>query len=368
MSAKVAAIDVAECEMPFAEGEWHFALGASSVKRGFFVRVVDTQGQRGWGYFGEIFHDGEIVGGALAVLARMGTDLLGRTPRALAGYLASEPGPYGNRRAKAAVETAAIDLLGRQTGAPPLQEFFGEPTGPSTLDVMRIVPLGTPQDEAEHARSIVNAGYRYLKLKADGHVATDVARVAAVRDAVGPGVRFIVDANQSFSPKAAVAFARAVAHLGVDIFEQPVHREDLDGLRFVRERSPFLVDADESVENEQAVIQLIRSGAVDGLSLKYAKLGGLINAVRIARMADAAGLTVRIGAAFGSRLNAAANLHLAGHIVNGYAAEIGEFDHLSGDPVLGLEVENGQLAVPEGPGLGLDLEIDETLNWRPLND
>ena len=144
-----------------------------------------------------------------------------------------------------------------------------------------------------------------------------------------------------------------MAQYRIDLVEQPVHAED-PRLALVTRMSPITVEADEAAGWLHEVYELVSQRTVDAISLKIPKLGGLRNTLAAARICEAGGVRYRLGAAVGSRLLAAHALHLACALPGvDYACELGEFDRLLDDPFGGLEVENGELHLPGGPGSGV---------------
>ena len=92
----------------------------------------------------------------------------------------------------------------------------------------------------------MDRGYRYLKIKVHGEVAEDVARVAAIRKQVGEDVHLTIDANQSYTVKDAITALNRMADYNIDLAEQPVHIDDMEGLALVTRMSPITIEADES--------------------------------------------------------------------------------------------------------------------------
>ena len=181
-----------------------------------------------------------------------------------------------------------------------------------------------------------------------------MARVAAIRKQVGPDVHLTIDANQSYTPKDAIAALTRMADYNIDLAEQPVSADDFEGLKLVTQTVPITVEADEAAGSLQEIYRLVTQRACDAVSLKIPKLGGLRNTLAAARICEAGGIKYRLGAAVGSRLLSAHAIHLACALRDvDYACELGEFDRLLDDSFEGIEIENGALRLPEGPGSGV---------------
>src|SRR5207248_837846 len=197
----------------------------------------------------------------------------------------------------------------------------------------------TPAEMAAAAQKLVDKGYRYLKIKVHGEVAEDVARVAAIRKQVGDDIHLTIDANQSYTPKDAIAALNRMAEHRVDLCEQPVDADDVEGLALVTRTVPVTVEADEAAGSLRDVFELVSRRAVDAVSLKIPKLGGLRNTLAAARLCEAAHIRHRLGASVGSRLLAAQARRLACALPGGaHACDPTRSDRLLDDPCHRLEV------------------------------
>jgi L-Ala-D/L-Glu epimerase / N-acetyl-D-glutamate racemase len=357
---KIARVELKPCVMRKEDPQWRFALGASPTTEGVVVTLVSEDGVAGFGYGSATPHMGAPQDGLIAALERFAPLLKGRdsfaveeTSQMLDQDLA------GHNQAKAAIDCALHDLNARTLKIPLCHLFGGKVR--DYVPILRILAIKTPDEMALQAERLIAAGYRYLKIKLHGEVEDDVARVRAVRARVGDTIGLTVDANQSYSVKDAIAALNRMAELDIDLAEQPVAKGDLQGLKQVTENVPIPVEADESAASIAQVFELVREHVVDAVSLKIPKLGGLTNTVTAARICAAGGVEYRMGAAVGSRLLAAQAMHLAAALPEiAYACELGEFDRLLDDPFEGIEIENGRLRLPEGPGSGVSLRAQAT--------
>lgn len=333
---------------------WRFALGARATSGSVVVAFHNADGVVGYGSAGEIPHLGYGMTQVAAAASDAAKAIVAAEPASLNRALA-EVAPLRRHCAPAAcaLEMALLDLHARSSGQR-LCDLLGGPLRDS-VPVLRILGLKKPEEMAGPAKARVDEGYRHLKIKLDNEsLGLDADRVAAVRDAVGPGIGLTLDANQSYSAADAIRLYRRVADLGIDLFEQPVPSQDLDGLRLVTRELPCPVEADESAHGMAEIIRLLDMGAVDAISLKLPKMGGIGSAQTVARMCADVGVKVRLGAHVGNRQLTSAALHLAVTLPElSYACELGEFARLLGDPFAGLEVVGGQVALPPGPGTGV---------------
>lgn len=350
--------DIEPCTMRKEDPAWRFALAASPVTDGHVLRIATETGIEGFGYASATPHMGSIAATLKAELELFRPLVLGRDARGIEALLhALDRSLRGAPQAKAAIDCALHDLNARALGVP-LNALFGGSVRDSVA-ILRILAIKTPQEMAAQAQKLVDRGYRYLKIKVHGHVEEDVARVAAIRRQVGDEVHLTIDANQSYTPKNAITALNRMAEHRIDLVEQPVAADDFAGLALVTQSVPVTVEADEAAGSLREIFELVSRRAVDAVSLKIPKLGGLRNTLAAARLCEAAQVKYRLGAAVGSRLLSAQALHLACALPGvDYACELGEFDRLLDDPFTGLEVEAGILKLPAGAGSGVHLHAN----------
>ncbi len=331
---------------------WKFALGASPATDGMIVRL-SAGGFAGHGYVSATAHMGLTIDALAAQLKHLRSFVVGARPDAITGLMTTlDRGLRGAPQAKAAIDCALHDLLSCLLGVP-LTTLLGGAVR-DRIPILRILAIKSPDEMAEQAKRLVGVGYRYLKIKVDGDVDLDVARVAAIRTAVGRDVHLTIDANQSYTPKDAVTAIEAMEPHDIDLVEQPVRASDLDGLSLVTNMVSVVIEADEAAGTLAEIYELARNRRVDAVSLKIAKLGGIRNTLAAAQICEAAGLKYRLGAVVGSRLASAFALHLACAMPGvDYACELAEYERLIGDPFEGLPVENGFLLLPAGVGAGV---------------
>jgi L-alanine-DL-glutamate epimerase-like enolase superfamily enzyme len=210
--------------------------------------------------------------------------------------------------ARAGVEAAALDALTRSWGVP-LYQFFGGQQSSVTSDLS--IPITTPEQVARLAQQHTASGARTLKLKVGTTVAEDLERVLALVDGA-PDAAIILDGNQGYTPTAALELLAALANENVRpiLFEQPTHRHDLEGLRFVTERAGIPVAADEAVHTAADALRVARLGAANVVNIKLMK-SGIVEALDIAAVCRAAHIDLMIGAMIESRLGSAVSAHLA---------------------------------------------------------
>lgn len=350
---KIERIDTTTLELPLKK-VLVTATNKFVTARGLLVKVVSEDGVEGYGYADLFPRTGEspesgrqVIEGVLAPkLAGRDLQELTRLNKEINHRVA------GNPRAKGALDVALHDALSRSMRAPLCLLFGGRFR--SAVRVVKMIGVDDPEAMAEEAKRVVREGYGALKLKASGKMDLDLNRVAAVRKAVGDEVFIKVDANEAYDAKSAIRLAKGMAEQGVEIFEQPVPRAQIDALWEVKKYSPVKVEADQAVRTVEDAYHLVRNRMVDAINTSIQKAGGIHEVRKIAELCEQAGVRCALSNTAGSMVGDAAALHLAAAIPGiSEFAELGEFENVTGDPFTGLRVERGSLGLPQGDGLGV---------------
>jgi len=163
-----------------------------------------------------------------------------------------------------------------------------------------------------------------------------------------------VDANEAYDAKTAIRLAKGLADHGVEVFEQPVPRDQFDALWEVKKHSPIKIEADQSVRTVADAQMVIKNRMVDSINTGIPKVGSIGEVRRIAELCEMNGIRCALSNTAGSMVGDAAAVHLAAS-TPGIAplCELGEFEVINGDPFFGLSVEKGTIRVPDGEGLGV---------------
>lgn len=258
-----------------------------------------------------------------------------------------------NTSAKAAVDMALWDLYG-QLYRIPVYKLLGGARRQIITDIT--ISVNSPEEMARDALDAVARGYDCLKVKVGADPALDVARLAAVRQAVGDGVCIRIDANQAWTPKQAVRILNQMQARGlaIEFVEQPVPAADWDGLKYVTERSDVPVLADESVFSPADALKIMQMRAADLINIKLMKCGGLTNALKIASAAEVYGVECMIGCMLEAKIsvNAAVELACARKIIT--RIDLDGPVLCREDPILGGAVfREKEITVSDEPGLGI---------------
>lgn len=349
---KIARVETSSLALPYSK-PLITATNNFTVARGLLVKVVTEAGIEGYGYSDLFPRTGETQETAHHVIdAVLQPKVIGRELEDLPRIRADiDHLLTGNPRAKAALETALYDALARSLHVP-LYILLGGRFR-EEIKIIKMVSVDVPEAMAEEAKSLARDGLA-LKLKMSGKIELDLRRVAKVREAVGDGVFIKVDANEAYDAKTAIRLAKGLADQGVEIFEQPVPRDQLDALWEVKKHSPIKIEADQSVRTVADAHRLIKNRMVDAINTGVQKAGGMNEVRKIAELCEWAGIRCALSNTAGSMVGDAAALHLAAS-TPGIASlcELGEFEVVSGDPFIGLQVDRGTIRVPAGDGLGV---------------
>ena len=352
MRLRIVGIRAARWSMSVVEDHWEYAAGVVTALGGLVVVVTDEDGHEGYGYsaanaFGPETLDSVVGAFDCIGRAKGWRNLMLHDARARWDRLV-----HGSPQAKAGLELALIDLIGRRASMP-AHEVLGHDADQKRTGVTRILALDEPDAMAARARELILDGATGLKIKAEGNLTVDGRRVRDVRQAVGDEVRLVVDANGTYAPKRAILLGAILDECDVEVFEQPVAPGNIEGLREVRTATRCMVEADESAATITDVLHLAQHRAVDSISIKLPKMGGLLSSLRIARLCRDLGLEFRLGAHFNSRMYESACAHLLACVPSDMPHELGEPEHLGPDPYDRSFIIDGQLVLPDGPGLGV---------------
>ena len=321
------------------------ARGGSSEYRVVRVTVTDDDGVTGWGEAAPSRHYGETadtVASVMPVLAAVIEDADGWSLEALERALAKAIS--FNASARAAVSAALHDLEGKRLGVP-LHRMLGlDPTASPPTSFTIAIP---PDEATLRERVREAASYPVLKIKLGSSWDERIVRI--VRE-MEPGKVLRVDANAAWTPKHALHMIPILQELGVEFVEQPLPGHDLEGLRFVRERSALPIIADESCLVSTDIPRL--AGAVDGINIKLAKCGGLREALRMIATARAHDMSVMCGCMVESSLGITAAAQLAPLLDY---ADLDGAELVVNDPYLGATIDGGVISLPAGAGLGVEL-------------
>jgi L-alanine-DL-glutamate epimerase-like enolase superfamily enzyme len=223
--------------------------------------------------------------------------------------------------ARCAVEMAMLDAYTKVLNIP-MYQFFGGVGNRAETDYT--IDIVAPDTARVNAAKLAKAGYRVIKTKVGKKLTDDIDRLLAIKDGA-PGCGITLDANQGYSATEAVHFLNELEKNNIRpiLFEQPVIKSDLAGMRFVKDHTSVPIAADESVFTSADAINVVRTGCADIINIKLMK-SGIIEALDIIAIARSANIKLMIGCMLESKLALGCSVHMA--------AGTGAFDYIDLDP------------------------------------
>lgn len=266
----------------------------------------------------------------------------------------------GHRYAQAAVDTACYDLMGKATGRSVVSLLGGAMRETLPLVAPHLGYL-EPEELADLSLQYREEGYRALNFRAGMDLKKDVEILTGVRKAVGDTMTIDLDFSQSLSlahcrPDIAIPYIQRLEEFDLQAVEQPLGQDELEGMAKIAQAIDTPLVADESVVTAADALRVIRMGAADVIKLKIMKVGGFYPALQIAALCRTAGVPMTIGHGFAGNIQNAAEAHLALALTHlKLPGEMNGFHRIGDDVADGLSIEDGDLLMPAGPGLGVQL-------------
>jgi len=351
---------------PFAEGAYGTSGGTAEGFDAVVVAVETSAGVTGWGEMAPLgsFYSDAFAAGARAGVAELAPQLLGLDagqPRALAERMGALL--RGHPYVRSAIDMACWDAAAREHGRP-LCEALGGRFG-NSVELYRSVPPLPPAEAAALAGRLAGSGYRRLQVKVGGDPALDADRLGAVRDAVGPQVQLVADANGGWTSAAAIRFigmARDVDHA----LEQPC--ATLAECAVVRRRCQVPMLLDEAIVTLDDLLAVRSGGIADGVTIKLSRVGGITPAALLRDVAAGTGLLVTVEDTGGASIDTAAMVHMSMSTPERLRGATVDFNAwVTADNATGMPAPaDGRLAAPAGPGLGVEV-VPEALG-QPFVD
>jgi L-alanine-DL-glutamate epimerase-like enolase superfamily enzyme len=279
-----------------------------------------------------------------------------------------EKGVKNNNQSKAVVDYALHDIIGKKLGVPLYKILGGKSADKIALGT--IISTGTPKETVAEAQKLLAAGFKVLKAKV-GFLSEeqDIENMRIIHGAIGDKGKLMIDANGAWNYYQALRILKEMEKYDVALAEQPLPWWDIDGLARLRKKVNIPIFPDESATELKHLLDIIDKEAADGLFIKVAKAGGILRARKWVAIAKAAGLSVQCGCMTGSGLEAATQAHFL--ISDEWTSQFTQENtgpltiynildtvnnEITNDLVKKLpRYENGYMWVPEGPGLGVEL-------------
>lgn len=263
---------------------------------------------------------------------------------------------YGVPTAKAAIDIACFDIMGKKLNQPVYQLIGGRYH--EEFPVTHVLSIADPEDMAEEAASMIQKGYQSFKMKVGTNVKEDVKRIEAVRERVGNDIAIRIDVNQGWKNSANTLTAlRSLGHLNIDWIEQPVIADDIDAMAHIRSKTDLPLMIDEGLKSSREMRQIIKLEAADKVNIKLMKCGGIYPAVKLAHQAEITGIECQVGSMVESSVASSAGFHVA------FSKKIITSVELTGPLKFTKDIGNLHYDVPfirlnEKPGLGIEINED----------
>ena len=356
---KIKSIEIFKIELPLIEP---FVVSYATYPNmpSIITKLTTECGIIGWGEAVPDEHvTGETLEGTFAVLQhQLAPAVTGQNAMAFEHlHEVMDKAVYGVPAAKAAIDIACFDAVGKKLDVPAYQLTGGRYH--EKFPITHVLSIATPEDMADEAARRVDMGYRSFKMKVGRDVASDVARIRAVRTRVGEDIAIRVDVNQGWVNAANTLQAvRQLEQLNIDWLEQPVRADDIDAMVDIKAKTTIPLMIDEGLRGVRDMREIIAKRAADKVNIKLMKCGGMYPAMKIAHMAEMAGIECQIGSMVESSVGSAAGFHVA------FSNKVFTSVELTGPLKFSMDIGNLQYDVPfiqlnERPGLGVD--VDEAI-------
>jgi len=367
MTARIKKVEVYGVEVPLVGAGFKNAYITKTKQRSAVVRITDELGQIGLGNIDPSpGYSVETIEQSLETLANvLAPAALGQDPEnihVLTAHLDAQISQFLD--AKAAIEMAATDLVGRRHKLCVSSMLGGSVVTQAQFNAW--IGIVSPEEAAAEAKRWYEAGWRSTKIKIGGDIHADKERVAAVRKATSPDFKIRVDANAGYSVEQAIALGEMLEPYQLELMEQPVAADDFEGLKAVKDAVNIPIMADESITDYEDLIRIIALQAADIVKLKVMKQGGFLRTSRMMATAEAAGLGVVIGHGFGLGINTMAEILLASTskaVLSGLEC-VGPIKTTDDIVTHKLDLSKGQLTIPHGYGIGVELDEEKLQRFR----
>jgi D-galactarolactone cycloisomerase len=364
-------------EEPFA-----FAMGWVRQRGTMIVEVITDEGISGWG---ESLCHGlqppEIAQTIVEVALK--PILIGQDPfdvDVLWERMYNLTRPFGQKgavpNAMASVDIAIWDCLGRALGKPVhklLGGAYRTEVQPYATGFYRVEGKSYPQDAIEEARRHIARGFTAMKLKIGFGVEEDIEYVRAVREAIGPGPKLMVDANHAYNVSAARRILKAIEPFDIHWFEEPISPEDIDGYRELKNLTSIYLAAGENEFTKLGFREWVSKRAVDILQPDLCSAGGFTECRKISVLAQAWHMML-IPHVWGSGIGLAASLQFLATVPPAPLAltpiepmlEYDQSSHPFRQDLIfdAIAMRDGKVQVPTGPGLGVEVNRDVIERYR----
>jgi L-alanine-DL-glutamate epimerase-like enolase superfamily enzyme len=349
---KISRVDSFSVEVPQKApiAPYHSRYRGASSTKSILIRLETDTGLEGWGETPQVYLGEQLTGREAEGLR---PSLIGLDPtNVMAAYSDLK---FDHIYIQSAVEMALWDLAGKAYGLP-LHRLLGGPYR-TEIELAACMGIQTYERAAEIARQYVAMGFSTLKTKAGRDPDEDLAMVRGVRDAVGDRLELRIDPNTGYSPEVCLQLARDLEPYRLQYFEQPMGEDLIDESARIRGLTATPLALNESVTTMERVREILAKRAADVLLPDTYQCGGIWATKLVAEVAASAGVPCVVHCSHDLGPKTAAMLHVAASTPNFPLANDCTYYGLVEDILARpLEIRGGRMAVPEAPGLGIEVD------------
>lgn len=252
---------------------------------------------------------------------------------------------------RAALDIAVHDAFGKFLDVP-LVSFFGQEY--KSLPTSITIGIKSVAETMADAEEYLGMGFKYLKVKLGHNVEEDIERLAKLREVYKNEINIRVDANQGYSEAELYRFFQATRSFDLELIEQPLKADDIEGMRRLQPALREIIAADESLKSPTDALRLIKKSAAGIFNVKLMKSGGIDPAREIATLSQWHNVPLMWGCNDESVISISAALHTALSFKNTKYLDLdGSLDLIRDVATGGFEIKNGQMSITSGPGLGI---------------
>ena len=359
---KISGLELHHISIPFAK-PYHLSkvYGTRYNAESVILKVHTDEGVVGLGEADPLNPFSDETPATVMVVIRdmIAPQLLGQNPiriSALESHL--DMMVHGNLLARGAVNMALFDIAGKAYTLPAHMLLGG--LYQDRIPLLGPIGSGTPEEDADAIQKLIEEGYKTVMIKMGAlPIGDEIKRMIAAHEEFGDRIKIIVDSNQGWTLAETLEFIDGIRGSRPVLLEQPIERNDINGLKRIRSRAPCPLSADEGVASILEAATLIREQAVDAFSIKISKNGGLSKAKTIAETAQAFGLKVLMNSMFDFGITQAASLQLGCVLPNlldmghAYMSVLRMSDDVTD---FAKNISESIATVPSDPGLGVKLD------------
>jgi len=351
---RIAELHIYQHDLPVKNGPYTMANAEVWSLKTTLVRIVSDTGLEGWGEtcpVGPTYAESH-AGGARAALEAMGEGLIGAEIAPLSLHRTMDGLLNGHHYAKAAVDIACYDLIGKATGLRVAELLGGAAT--ERVPSYYASGVGAPDEIARLAKAKMEEGYPRLQIKVGGRpVEIDIEVIRKVWEVTRGRVRLAVDGNRGWTTRDALRVSRECPDIPF-VMEQPC--DTVEDLRKIRSQVNHGIYMDENSVDLATVIGAVGGNLVDGFGMKVTRIGGLHPMATFRDICEARALPHTCDDSWGGDIIAAACTHIGATIRPRLLEGVwlaqpyieGHYDSENG-----IKIEDGHITLPKGPGLGI---------------